>query len=114
MIPYQYKEVPGYPGYYVTKIGTVRNRYGKLKPSVHRDGHLYHVVRVGIERVQTKLYIHRAVMLAWGPPNAHNKPLIRHLDGNPKNNRLENLAWGCHRQNALDRELHKRKRTIKP
>lgn len=112
-IPYQYKEVPGYPGYYVTVNGTMRTLYQKLKPSVHRKGHLYHVVRVSLNELyskQTKLYVHRAVMLAFGPPNAHNLPIIRHLDGNPRNNRLSNLAWGSHSENAQDRERHKRER----
>ena len=27
---------------------------------------------------------------------------IRHLDGNPQNNRIENLAYGTHSQNVLD------------
>lgn len=111
-IPYQYKEVPGYPGYYVTINGTMRNQHTKLKPSVHRKGHLYHVVRIalGSTTQQTRLYVHRAVMLAFGPPNAHKLPLIRHLDGNPRNNRLSNLAWGTHAENARDREMHKRER----
>jgi hypothetical protein len=33
----------------------------------------------------------------------------RHLDGNPANNRLENLAWGTDKENGQDRIRHGRK-----
>lgn len=105
---HHYKEIEGYPGYYVTVTGTIRNKYRKLKPSVHRDGHLYHVVIR--EGVQAKLFVHKAVMLTYGAYNHEEKPLIRHLDGDPTNNRLENLAWGTHKENAQDREFHKKLR----
>lgn len=32
----------------------------------------------------------------------------RHLDGNPSNNRLNNLAWGTPKENMADRKLHGR------
>lgn len=35
--------------------------------------------------------------------------LVRHLDGNPLNNRLENLAWGTAQDNTDDRKAHGRK-----
>jgi hypothetical protein len=55
-------------------------------------------------------------MLTYGEANVNQHPLIRHLDGNPKNNRLENLAWGTYKENAQDRELHKamRRRKLMP
>lgn len=34
--------------------------------------------------------------------------LVRHLDGNPKNNRLANLAWGSHSDNEADKRRHGR------
>lgn len=33
---------------------------------------------------------------------------VRHLDGNPHNNTLENLAWGSHKDNAQDTLRHGR------
>lgn len=33
---------------------------------------------------------------------------VRHLDGNPHNNTLENLAWGSHSDNSMDTVRHGR------
>jgi hypothetical protein len=30
----------------------------------------------------------------------------RHLNGNPGDNRLENLSWGTHKENMIDRNGH--------
>ncbi len=49
--------------------------------------------------------VHRAVLLAFvGEPPAGC--VARHLNGNPKDNRLENLAWGTHTENMQDRKAH--------
>jgi len=37
-----------------------------------------------------------------------NGQLVRHLDGNPKNNRAENLAWGTSLDNEADKARHGR------
>jgi hypothetical protein len=64
--------------------------------AAHR-GHLYVLTRrPGVPR---KLYVHRAVMLAFGPPG---DGLVRHLDDDPANNRIDNLAWGTHQDNSED------------
>lgn len=45
---------------------------------------------------------HRAVVLAFdGEPKEHQTD-VRHLDGNPTNNRLDNLAYGTRSENMQD------------
>ena len=50
-------------------------------------------------------YLHRLVAEA-----AHGAPapgqVCRHLDGNPRHNRSENLAWGTYVENLEDARLH--------
>jgi hypothetical protein len=50
----------------------------------------------------SQIFVHRLVLLAFvGPcPAGHES---RHLDGDPKNNRLTNLAWGTRLENMADR-----------
>lgn len=91
-------DVPGYAGYQVTADGRMRGPSGReLRPMSAHYGHLYILTRrPGVPR---KLFVHRAVMLAFGPPG---EGLVRHLDDDPKNNRIGNLAWGTHQDNADD------------
>ena len=49
--------------------------------------------------------VHRLVLEAFVgpcPPGCET----RHLNGNPADNRLCNLAWGTHRENAADKVRH--------
>jgi predicted XRE-type DNA-binding protein len=38
----------------------------------------------------------------------------RHLDGNPRNNKLDNLCWGTHSNNMKDRTKHGNFNWLKP
>lgn len=35
-------------------------------------------------------------------PNPNNYPIVRHLNDNPLDNRLANLAWGTQKDNVKD------------
>lgn len=48
-----------------------------------------------------KVYVHRIIAEAF-LPNQENKPLARHLNDDPHDNRLQNLAWGDSKDNNDD------------
>lgn len=59
-------------------------------------------------KARTRL-VHQLVLEAFvGPARAGQ--VCRHLDGNPANNRLENLAWGTMAENSQDTIRHGRVR----
>lgn len=103
MLPYQMKDnIPGYPGYHVTKDGKVysrhtnhnvlSNNWHELKISKLPNGYL----RVNLVNPQGEEYnfrIHRLVAEAY-IPNPNNYPVVMHLDDDKTNNKVENLQWG--------------------
>lgn len=74
--------------YFISKTGEIYNySSGRfIKPEVRADGYLS-------VRIHGKWYrVHRLVMIAFNPFE-ENKLGVTHIDGNRKNNNLENLQW---------------------
>lgn len=69
--------------------GSPTGRNGHLDISLRRNG------------IRIHKYIHRMVAEAF-IPNPHNYPVVRHLDDNPSNNHVDNLAWGTQYDNVQD------------
>lgn len=111
----EWRPVPGHEGSYeVSNHGRVRSldRTIKTKAGVrkHRKGQmLTHMPnnmgysRVGIS--DKKVLVHHLVLDAFVGPRKPGQE-CRHLDGNPKNNQLSNLAWGTHSENINDKVTH--------
>ena len=57
---------------------------------------------------KVKIYVHRLVAAAFlGPPYFDGQMhIVRHLDGNPINNSLDNIAYGTNKDNADDARKH--------
>ena len=101
----EWRDIPGFPGYQVTRNGIVRGRSGRLmRPTVSSSGHLYALIRLkGRASQPRKLWLHRAVLLAFFGPCPRGFE-ARHLDGDRSNNGLPNLIWGSrHHQRQDDR-----------
>jgi hypothetical protein len=106
----EWADVPGRPGYRVSTTGLIAGPQGPRKPQVTADGYFYIVTyrrgagAKGVRR-NLKLWAHRAVLEAFvGPCPPHQE--VRHLNGNPSDNRLSNLAWGDRYEQAADRARH--------
>ncbi len=73
----------------------------QLNPKPNGDG--YKEIKVCGRRT----YFHQAVLTTFrGPAPAGTE--CRHLDGNPLNNRLDNLEWGTRKENCQDTVAHGR------
>jgi hypothetical protein len=104
-----FRPIPGYPRYRVSEFGTVvsyatgtRRRLRQFRLSAG-----YRAVDLARPREKRKFYVHRLVLLAFVGPCPEGME-TRHLDGNPANNRLENLRYGTSCENAQDRIRHGR------
>lgn len=97
----EYRPIPGYHGYVITGNGRMHGPRGHLRPMAMDTGHLYvFAKRPGVPR---KLFVHRAVLLAWIGPPGEGQSDGRHLNDDPSDNRVENLAWGTRLDNAKDK-----------
>jgi hypothetical protein len=112
----EWRPIPGWEGFYeASDHGDVRSlprrdrlgrkAGGQLLAKTERGGYLQVSLRRKTEGERACMTVHKAVMLAFaGPrPSGHD---IRHLDGNPLNNRRANLAYGTRRENNLDAVRH--------
>lgn len=106
----EWRPVPGRPGYEVSIEGHMRSlRSGQPRQMKHilsPDGYQYVFTYDGQPSRMRKLWVHRAVLLAFVGPRPTCDHETRHLDGNPGHNALDNLAWGTREENTEDRRTH--------
>jgi len=104
-----WKEITGFPRYHISDTGVVLNikTQRKLLPATHRhNGAQWIVLQCHGER--TNRSIHSLVLEHFVCPRPKGA-VCRHLDGNPANNLVGNLAWGSMKENAQDCERHGRR-----
>lgn len=111
----EWRPIPGYEGYYEActdgRIRSVdRTQIGRWGPVFHPSYLMtpnnvhngYQQVKFSVEGVKSQQLVHRLVAQTF-IPNPQNLPQINHKDGNPSNNRVENLEWCTVSENALHR-----------
>jgi len=103
------KSIEQYPGYYADDRGNIYSfRSGQMRQlatNIHKG---YYRVNVrDCERPINKRseYVHSLVLYAFAGERK-NGMVCRHLNGNPLDNRRENLCWGTQKENAQDAIRH--------
>jgi hypothetical protein len=113
----EYRDVVGFPGYRVGNDGsvwscwknngrcsrTIESHWGRLGVSTNDSGHM----SLGLYRngIRSRRWVHRLVLEAFVGLCPRGMQ-CRHLDGNPKNNKLDNLKWGTPTENSDDSKSH--------
>lgn len=103
----EWRRVPGLKYYEASNLGGVRSqRKSKIKTTkqfTRPDGRL--VVNTYVDGKYKQYLAHRLVLLAFvGKPGIGEEAC--HNNGNPSDNRIENLRWGSHSSNGLDTVKH--------
>lgn len=92
------------PHFTRAKDGRVLHIRGRDK-KLTVDRHGYHIVGMTKDGRTRRRYVHHLVLEAFVGLRAEGQE-CRHLDGNPLNNRLDNLAWGTSSENKYDTVKH--------
>lgn len=108
----EWRPVARAPEYAVSNHGRVMRLLAKpgtrackvLKPHINEKGYFRIVLRTGGEKIDAR--VHRLVCEAFIGPATDERPVVRHLDGNPANNHISNLVWGTPKENMEDKYRH--------
>jgi hypothetical protein len=102
--------IPEFPQHVISDCGRVftwtatqRNSSGQMRElaqSKHAKGYRY--VRLIYAGRQTTAMIHRLLATLFLPAPSKGQTVVRHLNGNPADNRIENIAWGTQKENMAD------------
>jgi len=112
----QYRDVAGFPGYCVGDDGSVwtckhkggnDRTAGRVGPwrrlSHHKSPTGYHLVNLDMGGKNHVRQVHRLVLVAFVGPPAEGQEACHYPDSDKGNNRLANLRWDTHGENAKDR-----------
>lgn len=102
----RWKQIEGYPGYWISSNGRVWSEKTQKILSPRGTGciggkQLYLTVTLLKNGKTHTKTIHRLVAKAF-INNPNNLPLVRHLNDVRTDNRVENLAWGTYEDNTQD------------
>lgn len=103
----KYDNIPGFPGYYISKRGLLWSRYSKgilsnvwIKKKFYLSStngrYKTSIVHETLGKIKMNRY--RLVALAY-IPNPKGDPEVCHKDNNPTNDYYKNLYWGTHKEN---------------
>lgn len=105
------KSIPSAPGYFATEDGQIfstRMSRGKepraMRQTMGTRGYL--VVGIFKDKKAIQRYVHQLILEAFVSAKPSPAHVVRHIDGDRLNNRLENLRWGTPKENADDRASH--------
>jgi len=106
-----WKQINGFIGKYeISNLGRVKSLARVTPHGHHKKERIlkntllntgYYQVNLYSNKGPVKKALHRLIATAF-LPNPDNKPYINHIDGNPRNNSLNNLEW-C---NASENQIH--------
>jgi hypothetical protein len=86
-----WKPIPQSPNYLISNYGRVKS-FARINPAIMKPTPKVNGGYLNVH-IKTKWFrIHRLVAFAF-IDNPHNKEFVNHIDGDKKNNHVDNLEW---------------------
>ena len=101
-----YKQIPGYPSYWINQDGVVINKEGETKAWHGKNYNQCSLYNSETKEMNT-FSQHRLLALTY-LPNPNNYPDVDHINQNKRDNRLENLRWVPKSDNEKNKGISKR------
>ena len=95
--------IPEIKDYYtITSDGLIYSDNSGLMKTRNRAGTDYQIINLSkLDGNKRTFRVHRLVMMAFNPVKNMNELEVNHIDGNKKNNKLENLEWCTASENQI-------------
>jgi len=96
------KEIPGFPEYLISSNGDIwSKKVNRWLKSAHQKSGRYLTCTLYKNDKPTYHSVHKLILRAF-VGECPKGMQCRHLNGNSKDNRLENLCWGTGSENQID------------
>ena len=95
--------IPEIKDYYtITSDGLIYSDNSGLTKTRNRAGTNYQIINLSkLDGSKRTFRVHRLVMMAFNPVENMDELEVNHIDGNKKNNKLENLEWCTASENQI-------------
>ena len=103
-----WKEIPDC-NYSISTLGRIKNTKNNHIRCADLNSAGYERLKYIHAGKPVRKFIHRLVAMTF-LDNPLNKPMVDHIDGNYRNNRLDNLRWATRSENALNGKVRKDKK----
>lgn len=116
----EWRDIPGFEAYYAASVdgqilshartverggGILQRRRARILDGARAPGGYRRMTLYVPGQPRGMWFAHELVMLAFAGPKPDGQE-VRHLNGDPQDNRLANLAYGTRQENADDKVRH--------
>lgn len=108
-------QVNDYPDYYITSFGRLySNKQRKFISHENKKSHYIQATllspKADSNKIKRNAYVHELVLEHFGTEKPSEEFECDHIDGNTRNNNINNLQWLSHQDNLLKRKPYTKDR----